>query len=43
MPASWKQCVTLFTEKLPWLKGNDLEPVMGRGVCQFLGWKLPGV
>ena len=43
MPASWKQCVTLFTEELPWLKGNDLELVMGRGVCQFLGWKLPGV
>ena len=43
MPASWKQCVTLFTEELPWLKGNDLELVMGRGACQFLGWKLPGV
>ena len=26
-----------------WLKGKDLENVMGRGVCQFLGWKLPGV
>jgi len=43
MPVSWKQCVTLFTEELPWLRGNDLELVMGRGVCQFLGWKLPGV
>jgi len=42
MPVSWKQCVTLFTEELPWLKGNDLELVMGRGVCDWLGWKLPG-
>jgi predicted TIM-barrel fold metal-dependent hydrolase len=41
MPVSWKQCVTLFTEELPWLKGNDLGLVMGRGVCDWLGWKLP--
>ena len=40
MPVSWKQCVTLFTEELPWLKGDDLELVMGRGVCDWLGWKL---
>ncbi len=40
MPVSWKQCVTLFTEELPWLTGNDLELVMGRGVCDWLGWKL---
>src|SRR2546421_4909864 len=32
MPVSWRQCVTLFTEELPWLKGEDLELVMGRGV-----------
>ena len=43
MPCPWKQCVTLFTEELPWLKGDDLELVMGRGVCDWLGWKLPGV
>src|SRR5437899_282393 len=28
MPCSWLQCVTLFTEELPWLKGQDLELVM---------------
>ena len=32
----------MFTEEMPWLKGRDLEMVMGRGVCDFLGWKLPG-
>src|SRR5579864_9381788 len=40
MPCSWLQCVTLFTEELPWLKGDDLELVMGRAVCDWLGWKL---
>jgi predicted TIM-barrel fold metal-dependent hydrolase len=39
MPCSWRQCVTLFTEELPWLKGRDLELVMGQAVCDWLGWK----
>jgi len=39
MPCSYRQCVTLFTEELPWLKGNDLELVMGQGVCDWLGWR----
>jgi predicted TIM-barrel fold metal-dependent hydrolase len=42
MPCSWKQCVTLFTEELPWLTGRDLELVMGRAFCDWIGWKLPG-
>ena len=42
MPCSWRQCVTMFTEELPWLKGRDLELVMGQGVCDWIGWKLPG-
>jgi hypothetical protein len=31
----------MFTEEMPWLKGRDLELVMGRAVCDWLGWKLP--
>ena len=42
MPCSWRQCVTLFTEELPWLTGRDLELVMGRAFCDWIGWKLPG-
>jgi predicted TIM-barrel fold metal-dependent hydrolase len=38
MPCSWRQCVTLFTEELPWLRGRDQELVMGRAVCDWLGW-----
>ena len=39
MPCSWRQCVTMFTEELPWLKGEDLEKVMGRAVCAWWGWE----
>jgi predicted TIM-barrel fold metal-dependent hydrolase len=41
MPCSWRQCVALFTEELPWLSGRDLELVMGRAVCDWLGWDGP--
>jgi len=40
LPCSYRQGVTLFTEELPWLKGPDLEWVMGRGVCEWLGWPM---
>jgi predicted TIM-barrel fold metal-dependent hydrolase len=38
MPCSWRQCVTLFTEELDWLKGQDLELVMGKALCEWIGW-----
>jgi predicted TIM-barrel fold metal-dependent hydrolase len=39
-PISYRQQITLFTQELPWLEGADLEWVMGRGVCVWLGWKI---
>jgi predicted TIM-barrel fold metal-dependent hydrolase len=42
MPCSWRQCVTLFTEELPWLTESDKELIMGRALCQWIGWQLPG-
>jgi L-fuconolactonase len=39
MPCTYRECIDLFTKELPWLKGDDLEWVMGRGVCEFLGWR----
>jgi hypothetical protein len=42
MPCTWRECITLFTEELPWLTGGDLELVMGRAVCAWVDWKLPG-
>jgi len=38
MPCSYKQCVTMFTEELPWLRGRDLERVMGGAIVDRLGW-----
>jgi len=42
MPCSWRQCVTMFTEELPWLSERDKELIMGRALCTWLDWKLPG-
>ena len=36
MLCSWRQCVTLFTEELRWLKGRDLDLVMGEATA--IGW-----
>lgn len=41
IPCTYTQAITLFTEELPWLRGDDLDWVMGRGICEWLGWKLP--
>lgn len=38
MTCSYRQCVTFFTEELSWLRGRDLEDVMGRGLCEWIGW-----
>jgi predicted TIM-barrel fold metal-dependent hydrolase len=38
MPCSYRQCVTMFTEELPWLQGRDKELVMGQAICNWLGW-----
>ena len=43
MPCSYRQCVTFFTEELSWLKGADLENVMGRSLCAWIGWDYASV
>ena len=40
MPCSWRQCVTMFTEELPWLTERDKDLIMGRAVCTWLDWNL---
>jgi hypothetical protein len=32
----------MFTEEIPWLTPKDKELIMGRALCRWLGWKLPG-
>jgi predicted TIM-barrel fold metal-dependent hydrolase len=41
MRCTYRQCITQFTEELSWLRGDELRLVMGRGVCEWLGWPLP--
>ena len=31
----------MFTEEMPWLSADDQEWIMGRGVCEWIGWKMP--
>jgi predicted TIM-barrel fold metal-dependent hydrolase len=38
MPCSWRQCVTMFTEALPWLAEPDKRLVMGEAICDWWGW-----
>ncbi len=38
MPVPWRQCVTMFTEALPWLPARDMPLVMGRAICDWWGW-----
>ena len=39
MRCSWRQCVTMFTEELPWLSEDDKRLVMGEALCAWWGWK----
>jgi predicted TIM-barrel fold metal-dependent hydrolase len=38
MPCSWRECVTMFTEELPWLSEDDKRLIMGDAVCAWWGW-----
>jgi predicted TIM-barrel fold metal-dependent hydrolase len=38
MPCSWRQCVTMFTEELPWLSDQDKPLIMGEALCAWWGW-----
>jgi predicted TIM-barrel fold metal-dependent hydrolase len=39
-PIPYRQQVTMFTEELPWLTTDDKEWIMGRGICEWLGWPV---
>jgi predicted TIM-barrel fold metal-dependent hydrolase len=36
----YRQAVTMFTEELPWLSSEDKTWIMGRGICEWLDWKV---
>jgi predicted TIM-barrel fold metal-dependent hydrolase len=39
MPCSWRQCVTMFTEELPWLGEADKPLIMGEALDTWWGWR----
>jgi L-fuconolactonase len=41
LPCSYRQAVTMFTEEIPWLSSEDKAWIMGRGLCEWLDWKVP--
>jgi L-fuconolactonase len=40
LPGTYRQLVTLFTEEMSWLSDSDKEWIMGRGICEWLGWPV---
>jgi len=41
LPCTYRQGITMWTDEIPWLTAEDKEWIMGRGVCEWIGWKLP--
>jgi predicted TIM-barrel fold metal-dependent hydrolase len=37
-PVDYRAGIELFTKHLPWLGEEDLAWIMGRGVCEWIGW-----
>ena len=40
LECTYRESVTMFTEEMPWLSASDIEWIMGRGVCEWVDWKL---
>ena len=34
----YREAVTMFTEELEWLTAEDKAWIMGRGLCEWIGW-----
>lgn len=41
LPCTYRQAVTMFTDEIPWLTAQDKDWIMGRGLCEWLGWPAP--
>ncbi|MEQ1774503.1 MAG: amidohydrolase family protein [Burkholderiales bacterium] len=39
-PVPYRQQIDMWLNDAPWLKDEDKEWVMGRGICEWLGWKV---
>jgi L-fuconolactonase len=39
LPCTYRESLTYMSEEIPWLSASDKEWILGRGVCEWLGWK----
>ena len=37
---TYRQAITMWTEEMPWLTTEDKEWIMGRSLCNWLGWPI---
>lgn len=42
LPCSYRDCIRLFTDALPWLSSEDRGWIMGRAISEWLPWPLSG-
>jgi len=40
-PVPYRQHIDMWLKDAPWVKAADQEWILGRGICEWLGWKLP--
>jgi len=40
LSCTYSQAITMITEEISWLTEEDKSWIMGRGVCEWLGWKM---
>lgn len=38
LACGYPDAISMFTDEMPWLGQNDLEWIMGQGLCQWLDW-----
>ena len=43
LPCTYREGITMYTEEIAWLSTDDKQWIMGRALCEWLGWKLPPV
>ncbi|MDX9820392.1 MAG: amidohydrolase family protein [Syntrophales bacterium] len=39
-PCPYRQHIDMWLKDAPWLREEDKEWIMGRGICEWLGWRL---
>ena len=40
LPCTYRQGLTYMSEEIPWLSTSDKEWILGRGLCEWIGWKV---